>query len=32
MAALSEKTSNIYLLEYGDDKRTRVIENRYFEV
>lgn len=32
MAALSEKTSNVFLLEYGDDKCTRVFENRYFEV
>lgn len=32
MAALSERTSNVFLLEYGDDKRTQIIENRYFEV
>lgn len=32
MAALSEKTSNVFLLEYGDDKCTRIIEDRYFEV
>jgi len=32
MAALSEQTSNVFLLEYGDDKRTQIIENRYFEV
>lgn len=32
MAALSEQTSNVFLLEYKDDKRTQIIENRYFEV
>ena len=32
MAALSEQTSNVFLLEYGDDKCTHIIENRYFEV
>lgn len=32
MMALSERTSNVFLLEYGDDKRTQIIENRYFEV
>lgn len=32
MASLAEKTSNVFLLEYGDDKCTRIIENRYFEV
>lgn len=32
IAALSERTSNVFLLEYGDDKRTHIIENRYFEV
>lgn len=32
MAALAEQTSSVFLLEYGDDKCTRIIENRYFEV
>lgn len=32
ISALSERTSNMFLLEYGDDKRTQIIENRYFEV
>lgn len=32
MSALSQRTSNVFLLEYGDDKRTQIIENRYFEV
>ena len=30
--ALSDRTSNVFLLEYGDDKCTRVVENKYFEV
>lgn len=32
MAELSEQTSNVFLLEYGEDKCTHIIENRYFEV
>ena len=32
MAELSAQTSNIFLLEYGEDKCTHIIENRYFEV
>ena len=32
MEALAEKISNVYLLEYGGDKCTRIMENRYFEV
>lgn len=32
MASLAEQTSSVFLLEYGDDKCTRIIENRYFEV
>lgn len=31
MLALHDQTSNIFLLEYGDDKCTHVLENQYFE-
>lgn len=30
--ALSDKTSNVFLLEYGDNKRTQIMKNQYFEV
>ena len=32
MLALHDQTSNMFLLDYGDDKCTQVIENQYFEV
>lgn len=31
MSALSDRTSNVFLLEYGEDKSTRIMNNRYFE-
>lgn len=31
MAALRDQTSNIFLLEYGEDKCTRIVEHQYFE-
>lgn len=32
MMSLHDQTSNVFLLEYGDDKRTKIIDNQYFEV
>ena len=32
MKALHDQTSNMFLLEYGDDKCTQIMENQYFEV
>ena len=32
MRALQDQTSNMFLLEYGDDKCTQVMDNQYFEV
>lgn len=32
MSALHDQTSNMFLLDYGDDKCTHVMENQYFEV
>lgn len=32
MQAMTDATSNTFLLEYGEDKCTRIIENKYFEV
>ena len=32
MKALNDKTSNVFLLEYGDNKRTQIMKNQYFEV
>ena len=32
MSALRDRTSNQFLLEYGEDKSVRVMNNRYFEV
>lgn len=32
LEALSDTTSNVFLLEYSDNKCTRVIENKYFGV
>ena len=32
MQALSDSISNSFMLEFGEDKRTRIAENRYFEV
>lgn len=32
MSALRDRTSNMFLLEYGEDKSARVVNNRYFEV
>lgn len=32
MLALHDQTSNIFLLEYGDDKCTHIMNNQYFEV
>lgn len=31
MLSLHDQTSNMFLLEYGDDKCTHVLENQYFE-
>ena len=30
--AMSDSISNSFMLEFGDDKRTRIVVNRYFEV
>lgn len=30
--ALDEQIAKVYMLEYGEDKRTSIIEGRYFEV
>lgn len=30
--ALDEQIAKVYILEYGEDKRTSIIEGRYFEV
>lgn len=32
MASLDQQIAKIYMLEYGDDKRTRISEGNYFEV
>lgn len=32
IAALEQEIANVYMLEYGDDKRTRISEGSYFEV
>jgi hypothetical protein len=32
MQTMSDSISNSFMLEFGEDKRTRVVENRYFEV
>ena len=32
MQAMSDSISNNFMLEFGEDKRTRIAENRYFEV
>lgn len=32
MQAMSDSISNSFMLEFGEDKRTRIDENRYFEV
>ena len=32
MQAMSDSISNSFMLEFGEDKRTRIAENRYFEV
>ena len=32
MQAMSDSISNSFMLEFGDDKRTRIVVNRYFEV
>ncbi len=32
MQAMSDSISNSFILEFGEDKRTRIAENRYFEV
>ena len=32
LAALKTQISKVYLLEYGEDKRTHIIEGNYFEV
>ena len=32
IATLDQQIANIYMLEYGDDKRTRILEDNYFEV
>ena len=32
IAALDQQIANVYMLEYGEDKRTRVSEGSYFEV
>lgn len=32
IATLDQQIANIYMLEYGDDKRTRILEGNYFEV
>ena len=32
MRALQDQTSNMFLLEYGDDKCTQVMDNQYFGV
>lgn len=32
IAALDQQIANVYMLEYGDDKRTHISEGNYFEV
>jgi len=32
IAALDQQIANVYMLEYGEDKRTRISEGSYFEV
>lgn len=32
LARLNDQIARVYTLEYGDDKRTRIFENEYFEV
>ena len=32
MQAMSDSISNSFMLEFGEDKHTRIAENRYFEV
>lgn len=32
IASLDQQIANVYMLEYGDDKRTRISEGSYFEV
>jgi len=32
LTALDHQIANMYLLEYGEDKRTRISEGKYFEV
>ena len=32
LARLNDQITRVYTLEYGDDKRTRIFENEYFEV
>ena len=32
MQTMSDSISNSFMLEFGEDKRTRIVENRYFEV
>ena len=31
-AALEQQIANVYMLEYGGDKRTHISEGNYFEV
>ena len=32
LARLNDQIARVYTLEYGDDKRTRIFENEFFEV
>ena len=32
LARLNDQIARVYTLEYGDNKRTRIFENEYFEV
>jgi len=32
ITALDQQIAKVYMLDYGDDKRTRISEGSYFEV
>ena len=32
IVALNQQIAKVYMLEYGEDKRTRILEGSYFEV
>ncbi len=32
LEAMRDQISHVYMLEYGQDKRTHIRENQYFEV